>query len=90
MPPSTIKSVIAKCKEFGTTVNLSRGGRPPKLWAKRAFIREISKRQSLKELESNTAKIVCPQGNFKPYTPQSWATHELCKSGQKKVLAERK
>ncbi|CAB1424822.1 unnamed protein product [Pleuronectes platessa] len=28
---STIKSIIRKWKEYGTTANLPRGGRPPKL-----------------------------------------------------------
>ena len=31
IPRSTIKSIIKKLKEYGTTTNLPREGRPPKL-----------------------------------------------------------
>jgi hypothetical protein len=59
-------------KEYGTTTNLSREGRPPKPTdqARRALIREATKRPKI------TLK-----DHFKPYTPYSWA---LRKSGQKK------
>ena len=45
-------------KEYGTTTNLPREGRPPKLTdqARRALIREATKR-TLKELQSYTAEI---------------------------------
>ena len=41
IPRSTIKSIIKKWKEYGTTTNLPREGRPPKLTdqARRALIR---------------------------------------------------
>ena len=41
IPRRTIKSVIKKLKEYGTTINLPREGRPPKLTdqARRALIR---------------------------------------------------
>ena len=41
IPRSTIKSIIKKLKEYGTTTNLPREGRPPKLTdqARRALIR---------------------------------------------------
>ena len=44
---STIKSIIKKYKEYGTTTNLPREGRPPKLMdqARKALIREATKRQ---------------------------------------------
>ena len=42
IPLSTIKSIIKEWKEYGTTANLPREGRPPKLTdqARRALIRE--------------------------------------------------
>ncbi|MGH0152133.1 UNVERIFIED_CONTAM: hypothetical protein FKN15_021872 [Acipenser sinensis] len=41
IPRSTIKAIIKKWKEYGTTTNLAREGRPPKLTdqARRALIR---------------------------------------------------
>ena len=60
IPQSTFKSVINKWKEYGTTTNLPREGRPPKITdqAKRAFIREATKRPkiTLKELQSSTGE----------------------------------
>ena len=46
IPWSTIKSIIKKWKEYVTTTNLPRKGRPPKLTdqARRALIREATKR----------------------------------------------
>jgi transposase len=61
IPQSTIKSIINKWKEYGTTTNLPREGSPPKLTdqARRALIREATKRPkiTLKELQSSTAEI---------------------------------
>ena len=61
IPQSTIKSIIKKWKEYGTTTNLPREGRPPKLTdqARRALIREATKRPkiTLKELQSSTPEI---------------------------------
>jgi transposase len=61
IPRSTIKSVIKKWKEHGTTTNLPREGRAPKHTdqARRALIREATKRPklTLKELQSSTAEI---------------------------------
>ena len=61
IPGSNIKSMIKKLKEYGTTTNLPREGRPPKLTdqARRAIIREATKRPkiTLKELQSSTAEI---------------------------------
>ena len=61
VPRSTIKSIIKKWKEYGTTTNLLREGRPPKLTdqARRALIREATKRPkiTLKELQSSTPEI---------------------------------
>ena len=53
---STIKSIITKWKDHGTTSNLPRDGRPPKLTdrARRALIREALQRP--KELQSFTAE----------------------------------
>ena len=60
IPRSTIKSIITKWKEHGTTVNLPRDGRPPKLMdrARRALIREAAQRPkvTLEELQSSTAQ----------------------------------
>ena len=49
IPRSTIKSIIKKWKEYGTTTNLPREGRPPKLTdqARRALIREATKRPKI-------------------------------------------
>ena len=85
IPRSTIKSIISKWKEYGTTTNLPREGRPQKLTdrARRALIR------GNKEIKGNPegpAKLhsgdwsICPKDHYKLYTPQSWA---LWKSGQK-------
>ena len=55
-----MKSIIAKWKEHGTTANLPRDGRTPKLmnWSRRALIREAAQRPmvTLEELQSSTAK----------------------------------
>ena len=60
IPRSTIKSIIFKWKEHGTTLNLPREGRPPKLTdrARRALIREATQRPevTLTELQSSTAE----------------------------------
>ncbi|MGH0144834.1 UNVERIFIED_CONTAM: hypothetical protein FKN15_012134 [Acipenser sinensis] len=49
IPWSTIKAIIKKWKEYGTTTNLAREGRPPKLMdqARRALIREATKRPKI-------------------------------------------
>ena len=61
IPQSSIESIIKKWKEYGTTTNLPREGRPPKLTdqARRVLIREATKRPkiTLKELQSSTAEI---------------------------------
>ncbi|MBN3275160.1 TCB1 transposase, partial [Polyodon spathula] len=61
IPQSTIKAIIKKWKEYGTTTNLAREGHPPKLTdqARRELIREATKRPKiiLKELQSSTAEI---------------------------------
>ncbi|MGH0155616.1 UNVERIFIED_CONTAM: hypothetical protein FKN15_036354 [Acipenser sinensis] len=61
IPRSTIKAIIKKWKEYGTTTNLAREGHPPKLMdqARNALIREATKRPNitLKELQSSTAEI---------------------------------
>ena len=61
IPRSTIKSIIKKWKEYGTTAKLPREGRPPKPTdqSRRALIREATKRPiiTLKELQSSTAEI---------------------------------
>ena len=47
IPQNTIKSIIKKWKEYGTTTNLPTEGHPPKPTdqARRALIREATKRQ---------------------------------------------
>jgi transposase len=61
IPRSTIKFLIKKWKEYGTTTSLPREGRPPKRTdhARRALIREATKRPKiiLKELQSSKAEI---------------------------------
>ena len=61
IPRSTIKFILKILKEYGTTTNLPREGRPPKLTdqARRALIREATKRPNitLKELQSSIAEI---------------------------------
>ena len=60
IPWSIIKSIIFKWKEHGTTTNLPRAGRPPKLpdQARSALIREAAPRPkvTVKELQSSTAE----------------------------------
>ncbi|MGH0162753.1 UNVERIFIED_CONTAM: hypothetical protein FKN15_064569 [Acipenser sinensis] len=61
IPWSTVKSIIKKWKEYGTTATLPREGRPPKLsdQVRRALVREATKRPmvTLKELERSTAEM---------------------------------
>ena len=61
IPRSTIKSIIKKWKEYGTTIHLPRECHPPNLTdqARRALIREATKRPkiTLKELQNSTAEI---------------------------------
>ena len=58
---STIKSIIKKWKEYGTTTNLPRESCPPKLMdqARRALTREATKipKITLKELQNSIAEI---------------------------------
>ena len=53
-------NIVQKWKKYGTTANLPRHGRPPKLTgrARRAFIREAAKRPmvTLEELQRSTAQ----------------------------------
>ncbi|CAI5674221.1 unnamed protein product [Oreochromis niloticus] len=62
IPRSTVQVIIQKWKEYGTTVNLPRQGRPPKLTgrARRALIRNAAKRPmvTLDELQRSTAQVV--------------------------------
>ena len=57
---STDQSIIGKWKEYGTTANLPRPGRPTKLTgcARRAWIREAAKRPmiTLEEQQRSTAQ----------------------------------
>uniref|UniRef100_A0AAZ1XU27 Sleeping Beauty transposase HTH domain-containing protein n=1 Tax=Oreochromis aureus TaxID=47969 RepID=A0AAZ1XU27_OREAU len=61
IPRSTVQAIIQKWKEYGTTVNLPRQGRPPKLTGRtrRALIRDAAKRPmvTLDELQRSTAQI---------------------------------
>ena len=75
-------------KEYGTTTNLPREGRPPKLTdtARRALIREATKRPkiTLKELQSSTEET----GVSVHRTTLSHTLHRAGlyrKSGQKKT-----
>ena len=74
---STVQSITWKWKEFGTTANLPRHGRPPKLtgWARRALIREAAKRPmiTLEELQGSTAQ----EGESVHRTTISCALHKL-------------
>lgn len=58
---STVQSIIQKWKKYGTTANLPRHGRPPKLTerARRALVREAAKRPmiTLEELQKSTAQV---------------------------------
>ncbi|KAL7826753.1 hypothetical protein AOLI_G00319620 [Acnodon oligacanthus] len=58
---STVQSIIRKWKEYGTTVNLQRQGRPPKLTGRtrRALIRGAAKRPmvTLDEMQRSTAQV---------------------------------
>jgi transposase len=60
IPWSTNKSIIKKCKEYGTTINLPREGRPPKLTdqARRALIRETKRpKTTLTELQTSQRRL---------------------------------
>ena len=60
IPQSTIKSIIKKLKEYGTTTNLPREGPPPKLTdqARRAVIRGNKEtKDNPEELQSSTVDI---------------------------------
>ena len=84
---STVQSIIRKWKEYGTTANLPRHGRPPKLTgrARRALIREAAKRPmvTLEELQRSTAQV----GESVHRTTISHALH---KSGLYGRVARRK
>ena len=58
IPRSTIKSIIKKWKEYGTTTNLPREARPPNLkdQARRAFIREATKRPKIPRRSSKAPR----------------------------------
>ncbi|KAI3359990.1 hypothetical protein L3Q82_014324 [Scortum barcoo] len=60
---STVQSIMWKWKEYGTTANLPRHGRPPKLTGqtRRALIRDAAKRPmvTLDELQRSTAQKPC-------------------------------
>ena len=64
---STVQSIIRKWKECGTTANLPRHGRPPKLAGRerRALIREAAHSNSggAAEIHSSGGRI-CPQDNY--------------------------
>uniref|UniRef100_A0AAZ1XDH6 Transposase Tc1-like domain-containing protein n=1 Tax=Oreochromis aureus TaxID=47969 RepID=A0AAZ1XDH6_OREAU len=61
IPRSTVQAIIQKRKEYGTTVNLPRQGRPPKLTGRtrRALIRNAAKRPmvTLDKLQRSTAQV---------------------------------
>ena len=61
IPQTTIKSIIKKWKEYGTTTNLPREGRPPKLTdqPRRALIREATKRpkKTLKDCKAPQRRL---------------------------------
>ncbi|KAK1800445.1 hypothetical protein P4O66_005681, partial [Electrophorus voltai] len=58
---STVQSIIRKWKEYSTSANLRRHGRPPKLTAQasRALLREAANRPmvTLEELQRSTAQV---------------------------------
>uniref|UniRef100_A0AAZ3QHL2 Sleeping Beauty transposase HTH domain-containing protein n=1 Tax=Oncorhynchus tshawytscha TaxID=74940 RepID=A0AAZ3QHL2_ONCTS len=87
IPRGMIKSIVKKWKEYGTTTNLPREGRPRKLTdqARRALIREATKRPkvTLKELQSSTAEI----GVF---VDKTILRHELHRAGIYRGVARRK
>ena len=82
IPRSTIKSIIKKWKEYGTTTNLPREGRPPKLTDPG---KEGIYKSGNKETKNNPEGAVklhsrdwstCPYGHFKLYTPELGFTEE--------------
>ncbi|KAJ7319965.1 hypothetical protein JRQ81_019476 [Phrynocephalus forsythii] len=60
IPRSTVQAILQKWKEYGTTANLPRQGRPPKLTGRtrRALIRNAAKRPTvtLDELQRSAAQ----------------------------------
>uniref|UniRef100_A0A803KFC9 Transposase Tc1-like domain-containing protein n=1 Tax=Xenopus tropicalis TaxID=8364 RepID=A0A803KFC9_XENTR len=77
IPQSTVQAIIQKWKEYGTTVNLPRQGRPPKLTGqtRRALIRNAAKRPmvTLDELQRSTAQV----GESVHWTTISRALHKV-------------
>ena len=75
---STVQSITWKCKEYGTTANLPRHGRQPKLTgrARRALIREAAKRPmiTLEELQRSTDQV-------EESVHRTTVSHALHKSG---------
>jgi transposase len=59
IPWSTIKSLIKKWKEYGTTTNLPRQGRPPKLT-------DQARRSLIKDKPEGSAKLHSADWNICP------------------------
>ncbi|KAF7651086.1 hypothetical protein LDENG_00116390 [Lucifuga dentata] len=76
IPWSSVKSIIKKWKACGTTVNLPRAGRAPKLSdrARRRLVREATKTPmtTLKELQGSVAAI----GESVQTTTVAWLLHQ--------------
>ena len=87
---STIKSIIKQLKDNGTTTNLPREGRSPKLTdqARRALIREATKRPNItvKELQISTVEI----GVSVHRTTLSYTLHRAEEWTEKKPLLKEK
>lgn len=80
----TVLSIMCKWIEYGTTANLPRHGRPPKLTCRtrRALIRDVAR------VHGWTAEIYSSGGGiYQLCTAQIWA---LWKSGRKKAIVKRK
>ncbi|MGH0168153.1 UNVERIFIED_CONTAM: hypothetical protein FKN15_054012 [Acipenser sinensis] len=94
IPRSTVQAIILKWKEYQTTANLPRPGRPSKLSAhtRRILIRDAAKRPmiTLDELQRSTAEVgdsvhrTSAVYDNQSYTAQIWP---LWKSGKKKAIS---
>uniref|UniRef100_A0AAZ3S4G8 Transposase Tc1-like domain-containing protein n=1 Tax=Oncorhynchus tshawytscha TaxID=74940 RepID=A0AAZ3S4G8_ONCTS len=91
IPRSTVQAIILKWKEYQTTANLPRPGRPSKLSAhtRRRLIRDAAKRPmiTLDELQRSTAEVGAEVGDSVHRTTISRILH---KSGLYGRVARRK
>src|SRR4029434_6380345 len=86
IPWNSVKSIIKKWKEYGTSVNLPRAGCPHKLSdrARRRLVREATKTPmtTLKELQASAAEM----GETRHTTTVAWVLHQSKLHGREPLL----